>query len=200
MQVVQPYPTRANPSFVEVGREARAVEVVGDHARARGQRGLHPRLASAGPASTAFFASSPAASITDGLDVFVQRRDGGDHHRAVLHDLAVDRHRSLAPGSIVASVSTSTSAFPLLLEPADVARVGDQAPARSRNAATNDSQTSARGTRSCGRFGPATDGSTAARSSSSDLGEPRLGVAIGPEQPLFLRVALDQVDRRRLGR
>ena len=58
--------------LLEVRHEARLREVLGDDLRAGREARLHPRLASSGPCSTAFFASSPAATITDGFDVFVQ--------------------------------------------------------------------------------------------------------------------------------
>ena len=48
------------------------------------QRRLHPRLALSARAPTALRASSPAPSMTDGFEVFVQRRDRGDHDVAVV--------------------------------------------------------------------------------------------------------------------
>ena len=53
------------------------------------------------------------------------------------------------------------------------------------------------GTRSCGRRGPATDGATVARSSSSSASNVRPGARLAP-QALRLGVALDEVDE--LGR
>ena len=58
--------------LVEVLGQPGAVEVLGDDLRARRERGLDPRLDASGPRCTALRASSPAPSITDGFEVFVQ--------------------------------------------------------------------------------------------------------------------------------
>ena len=58
--------------LLQVGQQPGRVEVLGDHLGARRQAGLDPGLAPSGPRSTAFLASRPAASITDGLEVLVQ--------------------------------------------------------------------------------------------------------------------------------
>ena len=125
----------------------------------------HERVSS--PASTAFFASRPAASITDGLDVFVQEVIAAITTEPCFTmspstDIGVS-----APGSVVASVSTSTSTFPPSSSNLPTSLGRGSGSTWSRKAARNDAQTSARGTRSCGRFGPATEGSIAARSSST---------------------------------
>src|SRR5262245_55254141 len=71
MQVVHPYPTRPNPSFSRYGSRpaARRYSVTTFEPGARLVL-THGRRES--PRSTAFFASSPAAIITLGFDVFVQ--------------------------------------------------------------------------------------------------------------------------------
>ena len=102
-----------------------------------------------------------------------------------------ERRRIAAPGTIrptrprppPPSAAASTSASRDTVEP-----VGKFVRKLSRR--------SVRGTRSCGRRGPATDGSTVARSSSSRLVEVGPGARL-PPQALLLRVALDEVDALR---
>ena len=60
------------PQFVQIRRQAGLVQVLRDDLRTRRERRLYPGLASSSRFSTAFFASRPAATITDGFDVFVQ--------------------------------------------------------------------------------------------------------------------------------
>jgi hypothetical protein len=95
-------------------------------------------------------------------------------------------------GSIVASVSTSTSTFPPSPRTGDARSDGDRAPAvaEGRHERPPDS-----GERHavCGRFGPATDGSTAARFELHDLGDRGSG-RHRPEHPCSFVVALDQID------
>src|SRR3954471_14238183 len=71
MHVVQPYPTRLNPSFSRYfSRPARrrySVTTFDPGARLVFTHGLADN-----PRSTAFFATSPAPIITLGFDVFVQ--------------------------------------------------------------------------------------------------------------------------------
>jgi len=71
MQVVQPYPTRWNPSACRYGvspaRSRYRVTTFDPGARLVFTQG---RVRS--PFSTAFFATSPAPIITEGLEVFVQ--------------------------------------------------------------------------------------------------------------------------------
>jgi hypothetical protein len=56
---------------LEVGEQARRRQVLGHHLGSRSERGLHPGLA--GHAElTALWATSPAATITSGFEVFVQ--------------------------------------------------------------------------------------------------------------------------------
>ena len=77
---------------LEVGHEARVLEVVRDDLRAGRERGLHPGLR-VRPRSTAFFARRPAPIITDGFDVFVQDVIDRDHDGA----LPGSRTRSVRP-------------------------------------------------------------------------------------------------------
>ncbi len=58
--------------LVEVCVEPRVVKVVGDDLRARVPGWPSPRAWSCSPFSTAFLASRPAATITDGFEVLVQ--------------------------------------------------------------------------------------------------------------------------------
>src|SRR5688500_16665196 len=71
MQVVQPYPTRSNPSSTSGSsrpeRSRYSVTTFDPGASEVLTHGFWAR-----PRSTAFFASRPAPSITDGFDVFVQ--------------------------------------------------------------------------------------------------------------------------------
>ena len=52
--------------------QTRLLQIVGHHARARRQAGLDPGLGASGRSCCALRASSPAASITEGLEVLVQ--------------------------------------------------------------------------------------------------------------------------------
>ena len=92
------------------------------------------------PFSTAFLASSAAPIMTDGFDVLVHE---------VIEAMAT------APWSIVTSWPSSVKV--------DVV-AGSEVYVGSAD--RNDSWASARTTRSCGRFGPAIDGTTVDRSSS----------------------------------
>ena len=107
------------------------------------------------PSSTAFFASSPAATITDGFEVFVQL--------------------------VIAAITTqpSSSFASCLACTATVARPSTGPPSAVRREMASGSglgpglktvvkllHTSGKATRSCGRFGPATLDSTFVRSSS----------------------------------
>ncbi len=193
MHVVHPNPTSEKPSLSRYGvspaasrysvttREPGASDVL--------THGLVSR-----PASTAFFASRPAASITAGFDVFVQLVIAAITTEPWRTAPSLSATGSSVPGSTVSSRSTATSAFPPSSTSRPTSVASGSGSSRSRNASTNEPHTRDSGTRSCGRFGPATEGSIAARSSSSDLGERRLGVAVAAEQALLLRVALDEVD------
>ena len=52
----------------------------------------------------------------------------------------------------------------------------------------------ASGTRSCGRLGPASEGSTVAKVERDGLGEESARACVGAEQALLFAVALDQLD------
>ncbi len=129
MHVVHPYPTSANPSFSRYGvRPAWSRYSV--TTRDPGARLVLTQGFVCSPASTAFFAKRPAATMTEGFDVFVQ---------LVIAAMTTDPSRS--------SFGCSER--------------------RSANTDVNDDHTSGSATRSCGRFGPASDGTTASRSRSS---------------------------------
>ncbi len=101
------------------------------------------------PRSAAFLATRPAASITDGLLVFV-------------HEVMA----AMTMSPCVRSLFTE----PMLRRPVFFNASSLSAKPRSSNglrrSASNCVLTSARRMRSCGRLGPATDGSTDPRSSS----------------------------------
>ena len=123
------------------------------------------------PASTARLARRPAAIITVGFEVFVQ---------LVMAAMTTEPCRISAlfsftgcafSGSTGRDVSISGSSFvPPCAPPSSINRptsVGSGSGSiRSRNASMNDSHTPVSGTRSCGRLGPAIDGSTLDRSRS----------------------------------
>ena len=127
------------------------------------------------PASTAFFASRPAPTITDGFDVFVQ---------LVIAAMTTDpcpkpssRSATAVPGSgwlcstcfgdwpppsvvggsLAGNDSAAASSYPVSASP----------PVYSSSSERKSSAALESATRSCGRFGPASEGSTSPRSSSS---------------------------------
>src|SRR6185312_4519980 len=108
------------------------------------------------PSSTAFLASNPAATITEGFEVLVQ---------LVIAAMTTHPFSSLAAGF----AATATATRPLTGPPSSASR-----PSASvlgfgplPNAFVKLSQTLGSGARSWGRLGPARLGSTLARSSSS---------------------------------
>src|SRR5262249_51172495 len=103
------------------------------------------------PRSAAFVATSPAASMTDGLDVFVQLVIA-----AMTTAPCWAGRVPLGTGVTGASCCNGTFAGPAFFLSC---RVG--------SAVEKDVGTHLSGTRSCGRLGPASDGSTVPRSSSS---------------------------------
>ncbi len=122
------------------------------------------------PRSTAFLASSPAATITDGFDVFVQ---------LVIAAMTIEPWSMWnSPSSswtetAVGGTTTGGPPGPDGLPPSPSQRCtwlgGFGGPPGCRitcSALPNDSFAPLRATRSCGRFGPATLGSTVVRSSS----------------------------------
>ena len=111
--------------LVEVALEVGLLEVVGDDPGARGERGLDPAASRRRPRSTAFFASRPAATMTCGLEVFVQlvmaamttspsvrrwcgaacgRRGGRARRPVQCHAEGVAGHRRVRPGPGAATV------------------------------------------------------------------------------------------------
>ena len=130
--------------LLEVGRQARLVVVVGDDLGPGRQRRLDPRLAGEAR-STAFFASRPAPIITDGFEVFVQE---------------VIAAMTTAPCPIV-TCSPSISKLDGALGFRGV---------RRQRSSRKASRASERITRSCGRFGPASDGTTVAEVEREQLG------------------------------
>src|SRR6185369_15838413 len=146
MQVVHPYPTRLNPSasryVVSPARFRYSVTTFEPGARLVLTHGRTVK-----PRSTAFRASSPAAIITLGFEVFVQ---------LVIAAITTD------PCSSVVVTASATAAPPL--PPAGFLRPF----CRSGNAAPNDPLAFVRATRSCGRRGPARLGSIEERSRESE--------------------------------
>ena len=119
------------------------------------------------PRATAFCASTPAATITDGFDVFVQ---------LVMAAMTTEPSAS-EPGGTSGdgfAPNAPTGPPPNAVEGATGAATGSATivglftPAFSfGSASANDSFIFLSGTRSCGRVGPARHDSTVARSSSS---------------------------------
>src|SRR5215470_6595936 len=120
----------------------------------------------ASPASTAFLASSAAPTITNGLDVFVQE---------VIAAITTDPWSTLVwvPSSSVTGTGedgrssrppeTGSEAGNVPARPLSRPGICTYEPSASRNACLD----SVNATRSCGRLGPARDGTTVERSSSS---------------------------------
>src|SRR5215469_7072743 len=118
------------------------------------------------PASTAFLASSAAPTITNGLDVFVQE---------VIAAITTDPWSTLVwvPSSSVTVTGddgrsssppeTGSDAGNVPARPLSRPGMLTYDPSASRNACLD----TVRATRSCGRLGPARDGTTVDRSSSS---------------------------------
>ena len=71
MQVVQPY-HQVEAQLLEVGGEPGGVEVAGHRARLPGARLVFTHGGVRRPRSTAFLASRPPPTITDGFEVLVQ--------------------------------------------------------------------------------------------------------------------------------
>src|SRR5215472_5525992 len=134
------------------------------------------------PASTAFFASSAAPTITDGLDVLVHEVIAAITTEPWSIDIDVPSSSVTGTGfdGLLLTACAGVSAGPL---PPPFSRSGTNGsdagnvsaisssslssltklPSESRN----DVFASVSDTRSCGRFGPARDGTTVLRSSSS---------------------------------
>ena len=166
MQVVQPNPTSENPSLSRYGVRP-AASRYSVTTREPGASEVFTHGFDSSPASTARFASSPAASITVGFDVFVQ---------LVIAAITTEPCRttpwfsgtgSSDPGSTRSSVSTATVGLPPSSRRRPTSVGSGSGSSRSRKASTNEDHTCGSATRSCGRFGPATEGSTSDRSRST---------------------------------
>jgi hypothetical protein len=112
------------------------------------------------PRATAFRASSPAPTITVGLDVFVHD---------VIAAMATEPCRTIAPDPPISMATLQLSVAPVV-PPSSVRRPRssfvDADGAVAGKAARKLAGSPGSSTRSCGRRGPATDGATLARSSS----------------------------------
>ena len=165
------------------------------------------------PFSTAAFASRPAASITYGFDVFVHDvmaamttwpwSRSKDAPSAVVtgtlatgrdDDSGVDSVDAVGSGSPVPATlsagATGSDAGNDCADAASTAWASDGSD--SVSAARNIGFDSVSGTRSCGRFGPASDGVTVAEVELEGLGEHGLGRRLVVPQPLLLGVRLDE--------
>src|SRR5262245_1181340 len=166
MQVVHPNPTSENPSLSRYG-ESPAASRYSVTTREPGASEVFTQGLVSRPASTAFFASSPAAIIPGGFEVVV---------KLVIAAITAEPWRtapwfswtgSSDPGSTASSGCTATSGFPPSPRSRPTSEGSGSGSSRLRNAPTNEVHTFPSGTRSCGRLGPATEGSTADRSSST---------------------------------
>src|SRR5262249_10660462 len=124
------------------------------------------------PLFTAFRASKPAASITEGFDVFVQLVIAAITTAPFLSAKVLPLYSTLTPSSLAtagAATATPPDAF------SAAARAPSFPPVAAPESFASSASTASRyidldlesGTRSCGRFGPARLGSTLLRSSSS---------------------------------
>jgi hypothetical protein len=173
--------------LLEVRREARLVEVLGDDARARRQRGLHP-----GPALQTRLHRLAGQQAGRDHDGRVRRvgatRDRGDDDRAMGHRCGCAGLFERSGGA--SDTSPRSAAFGH--EPGNV--LGAHVGCCPREHGLKDCLTPARATRSCGRLGPATLGSTLLRSrSSTSLKRGSASVSV-LNSPCYSCVALDQVD------
>ena len=116
------------------------------------------------PRSTAFFASKPAPSISDGFEVFVQ----------------------LVIAAITTEPSASSNLSPLFCT---LTCFGGAGAAIFRTLLS----LACSGTLSCGRFGPASVGTTLREIEFQRSEKIGSGVAIGAEDALFLGVRLDEL-------
>ena len=197
MHVVHPNPTSENPSLSRYGVSP-AASRYSVTTREPGASDVFTHGFVSSPASTAFFASRPAATITDGFEVFVQLVIAAmttEPWRTTPWSSGTGSGRRTA--STVRSVDARRPAV-AVCRPRRGSR--DTCSARDRARAGRGTPRRTRPTRRRARRGPAAasvprrEGTTDDRSSSSDLAERRLGVAVAAEQPLLLRVALDEVD------
>src|SRR6185312_959228 len=150
MQVVHPYPTVLKPSLSRWGvSPASARYSVTTFEPGASDVFTHGLLES--PLSTAFLASSPAATITDGFEVLVQ---------LVMAAMTTEPFFTSGAGGALGANPTSVPPLPTAFF---LGFTSDG------SASSNDCLVLNRLTRSCGRLGPATLGSTDARSRSTTL-------------------------------
>jgi hypothetical protein len=121
----------------------------------------------ASPAATAFRASSPAATITAGLDVFVHDVMAA---MATAPWSSVDE-RATAGAAVKVGGSLAGKDSWLASSTPSAGGAGDRSASISRSTAWNRPRALASGIRSWGRRGPASDGSTVDRSSRSSSGK-----------------------------
>src|SRR5512141_441379 len=170
MQVVQPYPTRWNPSACRYGvSPARSRYRVTTFDPGAGLVFSHGRVLR--PFSTAFFATSPAPLITEGLEGFVQLVVAAIPTEPSCRSYTpLSSRTDVVPGfhAPVPGVRISS----VVLPPSPIHRSAPSSPFSIRAssphaepALRNASLASFSGTRSCGRRGPAMHGSTVERSS-----------------------------------
>src|SRR5580704_5465221 len=132
------------------------------------------------PASTAFLATSAAPIMTDGLDVFVHdviaamTTDPWSTDVVVPSSSVTSTGADTRPLAFAGCSATSCSTTPFFsgVNGSDAGNVSAISSYRLSSgtyeprACLNESLASVSATRSCGRFGPASDGTTVARSSS----------------------------------
>ena len=175
---------------VEIVLQAGLVEIVGDDLRARRERCLHPRLGRQALLARALRASRPAAISTLGFEVLVHEVIAAmtTSPSVDLVVLALDRRR-------LAGTSAPSRRLPR------PCRRRRRAPLMSRilaSAASKALSALESATRSCGRFGPASDGTTVGEVELQRVGEDRIGRVVGAEHALRLGVGLDQRDALRI--
>ena len=171
------------PQLLEVRRQPGLGQVVGDDLRARGEATSSPTACVCRPRSTAFFASSPAATITDGFDVFVQLVIAAITTEPCC---SVGRRRRRRGRVADAGVAVGSAGLPAFFF--GFVRLGSASRERLLHV-----WTARRGP--AGASGPARLGSTVAE---VELAACRCtsasGVVGAVEQALLLRVRLDQLD------
>ena len=135
----------------------------------------------ASPRSTAFFASRPAATITDGFDVLVQ-----------LVIAAITTEPFFTSGDGVRRGRVADAGVAVEHGPAPAFFFGF---VRLGSASSNDFRAVEQATRSCGRFGPGEARLDAGRDPGRQtLGVLGLGRGAAVEEALLARVGLDQLD------
>ena len=173
IHVVQPYPTTWNPSAsrsaIRPDSLRYSVTTFEPGAMLVFTQGLRSR-----PSSRALRAMRPAPIITDGLEVLVQLVMAAITTEP---SLIVNRSPPYSTSARVVPASATGAAAAGLRPPSSAHRepscsaMERRAPVGMRFGSTvlNESFSSLSGTRSCGRRGPASDGTTESRSSSTTL-------------------------------